>query len=269
MFQPAGRASSSLGGVVGVLPARSVAIAGGVSGHVDFHGWPTLKLERSSRRSDTMKRALKLVSLHSLDRFGDPFASALRDTIGLDAQSNNGVEAWGVAQAKDHFSQVLNLVRAGKCQILCRRQQEPVLMMSMVHLSTFVEQAAPLRRFADMIAREPEGEWGTVFGAPFTNALRHATHASDDVLTANAWGVAEAREHLKEVLDQVVSGQSQLVQRRREEPVLMTSIAVLGTFAERAPKRRFAELFAYDPALPTGGTLDIAEQPAGADEIEI
>ena len=225
--------------------------------------------EGRSTPSDTMKQALKPVPLQSLDRFGGPFASALRDTIGLEAEGTDTVHAWSVAQAKDHFSEVLDLVRTGKCQVLSRRRDEPLLMMSMGHLTTFVEQTPPLRRFADMIAHEPEGEWGTVFGAPFASALRHATHIAEDVFTADAWGVADAKGHFKQILDLVVNGQSQLVRRRREPPVLMTSIAVLADFAERAPKRRFAELFAYDPSLPTGGPLEISEQPAGADGIEI
>ena len=225
--------------------------------------------EVRSGPSDTMKQALKPVPLQSLDRFGGSFASALRDMIGLEAEGTDTVQAWSVAQAKDHFSEMLDLVRTGKCQVLSRRRDEPVLMMSMEHLTTFVEQTPPLRRFADMIAHEPEGEWAAVFGAPFANALRHATHTAEDVFTADAWGVADAKGHFKQILDLVANGQSQLVRRRRREPpVLMTSIAVLGDFAERAPKRRFAELFAYDPDLPTGVPLEISEQPAGADEIE-
>ena len=96
-------------------------------------------------------RPIPLAQLEA--RFGTTFATALRQRLHLDASDR--VEAWNVGQAKDHFSQVLDRVRDGECQLVWRRSEEPILMMSIAQLATFVELAAPKRRFADIIAHDP------------------------------------------------------------------------------------------------------------------
>ena len=88
-------------------------------------------------------------------QFGTAFASALRRSMGLDGNATGTVEAWNVGQAKDHFSEVLRRVRNGECQLVCRRSEEPVLMMSIAQLAEFVELARPKRRFTDLIAPDP------------------------------------------------------------------------------------------------------------------
>ena len=88
-------------------------------------------------------------------RFGTTFADALRRRLRLDAGSD-AVQAWNVSQAKDHFSQVLDRVRDGECQLVRRRSDDPVLMISIAQLANFVELATPRRRlFADVIAHDP------------------------------------------------------------------------------------------------------------------
>ena len=99
---------------------------------------------------------MKPIPLHQLEaRFGATFASALRHTMRRHLDAADTIEAWNVAQAKDHFSEVLDRVRDGECQLVRRRSEEPVLMMSIAQLATFVELAAPKRRFADLIAHDP------------------------------------------------------------------------------------------------------------------
>ncbi len=98
---------------------------------------------------------MKAVPLDQLEaRFGTMFAAALRQRLCVD-DGSVAVEAWNVGQAKDHFSQVLDRVRDGQCQLVRRRSEEPVLMMSIAQLANFVELAAPRRRFADIIAHDP------------------------------------------------------------------------------------------------------------------
>ena len=59
-------------------------------------------------------------------------------------------------QAKDQFSQVLDRVRDGEVQLVLRRSEDPVLMMSITQLATLIEQiATPKRQFADVIAYDP------------------------------------------------------------------------------------------------------------------
>ena len=86
-------------------------------------------------------------------RFGTTFATALRQHLHLD--TSNMVEAWNVSQAKNHLSQVLDHVRDGEPQLVRRRSEEPVLMMSVTQLATLVELATSKRRFADIIAHDP------------------------------------------------------------------------------------------------------------------
>ena len=96
------------------------------------------------------------IPLHQIEaQFGPAFTSALRCSMGLDDNSAETVEAWNVGQAKDHFSEVLGRVRNGECQLVRRRSEEPVLMMSIAQLAEFVELASPKRRFADLIAPDP------------------------------------------------------------------------------------------------------------------
>ena len=98
---------------------------------------------------------MKAIPLAQLEaRFGAPFATALRQRLHLDDASDT-IEAWNVGQAKDHFSQVLDRVRDGECQLVRRRSEDPVLIMSIAQLANFVQLAAPKRRFADVIAHDP------------------------------------------------------------------------------------------------------------------
>ena len=103
------------------------------------------------RQSGTVVKPIPLDQLEA--RFGTRFATALRQRLHLDASDT--VEAWNVGQAKDHFSEVLDRVRDGECQLVRRRSEEPVLMMSITQLAKFVELAAPKRRFADIIGHGP------------------------------------------------------------------------------------------------------------------
>ena len=98
---------------------------------------------------------MKAIPLDQLEaRFGLAFTTALRQRLHLDGTSD-AIEAWNVGQAKDHFSQVLDRVRDGECQLVRRRSEEPVLMMSITQLANFVQLAAPKRRFAEVIAHDP------------------------------------------------------------------------------------------------------------------
>ena len=99
---------------------------------------------------------MKDIPLDQLEaRFGPTFTRALRRTMRLHGDDAGTVEAWGVGQAKDHFSEMLDRVRDGECQLVRRRSEDPVLMMSVTQLATFVELATPKRRFADLIAPDP------------------------------------------------------------------------------------------------------------------
>ena len=101
------------------------------------------------------KLAMKAIPLDQLEaRFGAAFAAALRRRLQLDDASDT-IEAWNVGQAKDHFSQVLDRVRDGECQLVRRRSEDPILMMSIAQLANFVQLAAPKRRFAEVIAHDP------------------------------------------------------------------------------------------------------------------
>ena len=102
-------------------------------------------------------------------RFGPTFVRALRRMMRLHDEDAITVEAWGTEQAKDHFSEMLDRVRDGECQLVCRRSEDPVLMMSVTQLATFVELATPKRRLADLIAPDPtlpEGDALTISEAP-------------------------------------------------------------------------------------------------------
>ena len=108
---------------------------------------------------------MKDIALGQLEaRFGAPFVRALRHAVRLPTDDNELVAAWPVGQAKDHFSQVLDRIRDGECQLARRRLEDPVLMMSVTQLAAFVELAAPKRRFADAIAHDP----GLPVGLPLT-----------------------------------------------------------------------------------------------------
>lgn len=98
---------------------------------------------------------MKAIALDQLEAsFGTTFAIALRRGLQLD-DSSDTAEAWNVGQAKDHFSKVLDRVRDGECQLVSRRSEDPVLMMSIAQLASFVEAATPKRLFADVIAIDP------------------------------------------------------------------------------------------------------------------
>ena len=87
----------------------------------------------------------------------------------LHGEDANTVEAWGVEQAKDHLSEILDRVRDGECQLVRRRSEDPVVIMSVTQLATFVQLATPKRRFADLIAPDPTlpmGDVLTIFEAP-------------------------------------------------------------------------------------------------------
>ena len=88
-------------------------------------------------------------------RYGSAFIAALRQTMGLPLESASEVRVWGVGKAKDHLSEMLNRVRDGQCQVVRRRSEDPVVMMSVTQLADFIELAAPKRRFADLIAHDP------------------------------------------------------------------------------------------------------------------
>ena len=83
-------------------------------------------------------------------RYGTTFAVALRRLLLED--STTTVEAWHVDEAKEHFSRILDLVCDGKCQLVRRRSEDPVIVMSIAQLAHFVEVATPKRSFADLIA---------------------------------------------------------------------------------------------------------------------
>ncbi len=106
--------------------------------------------------SFTLLRRFKMkdVDLDQLDaRFGTTFAVALRRL--LSENTTDTAEVWSVVEAKDHFSQILDRVRDGECQLVRRRSEDPVIMISVAQLAHFVEVASPKRRFADLIAIDP------------------------------------------------------------------------------------------------------------------
>lgn len=109
-------------------------------------------------------------------RFGAAFAAAFRRTLRLRQDNAGAIEAWGVGQAKDHFSQMLNRVRDGECQLVRRRSEDPVLVMSMAQLADFVELASPRRRFADLIALDPALPVGTPLTISETATGRDHVH---------------------------------------------------------------------------------------------
>ena len=188
--------------------------------------------------------------------------------------------AWGGAQAKDHLSELMTRTLAGQCQVVRRRSDEPVLMMSVDHLGKFVGHVAPLERWAEWIAHEPEDALDVGVGMFVANAPTHAvvgraveagaaTSASSPAGRSMApWGVVKAKVHFKELLDRVLDGESQFLRRPRQEVVLLTCASALARLLDRAPKRRFADFIAYDPALPTGAPLEISEAGFGTDTVE-
>lgn len=100
---------------------------------------------------------MKDIALSQLEaRFGKAFVDALRRVVGLTGEDAGAVEAWQVGEAKDHFSEMLDRIRAGESQLVRRRSEDPVLMMSVAQLAAFVDLAAPKRRFADLIACDPD-----------------------------------------------------------------------------------------------------------------
>ena len=56
--------------------------------------------------------------------FGSAFTTALRRTMRLPTESAGEIQVWGVGKAKDHFSEMLNRVRDGECQLV-RRPHRP------------------------------------------------------------------------------------------------------------------------------------------------
>ena len=215
-----------------------------------------------------MKQVLKPIALDALeDRFGEPVADALRQVIGPDADSEDGVLAWGGAQAKDHLSELMTKALAGECQVVRRRSDEPVLMMSMERLGKFVGQIAPQERWADWIEHEPSDalDVGVCIVA---EAPTYTVVGAIGMGAAMAWGVAQAKGHFKELLDRVLDGESQFLRRRRQEVVLLTCASALARLLERAPKPRFADFIAYDPTLPTGAPLEISEAGFGTETVE-
>ena len=108
---------------------------------------------------------MKDIVLQQLEaQFGETFVRALRRTIRLRSEHQESVEPWAVGQAKDHFSEMLDRIRDGEGQLVRRRSEDPILMMSISQLAAFVEMAAPRRRFADAIAHDPD----LPIGAPLT-----------------------------------------------------------------------------------------------------
>ena len=98
---------------------------------------------------------MKPIPLKQLgDPYGVAFTKALRQTVQLQAHDAE-VQVWPVGEAKDHFSEMLNRVRDGQGQLVLRRKEDPVLMVSLGQLADFVQMAAPKRRFADLIAHDP------------------------------------------------------------------------------------------------------------------
>ena len=108
---------------------------------------------------------MKDITLGQLEaRFGTSFVRALRRTMRLGTSQAEALDAWAVGQAKDHFSEMLDRVRDGECQLVRRRSEDPVLMISVAQLAAFVELATPKRRFADAITHDP----GLPVGRPIT-----------------------------------------------------------------------------------------------------
>ena len=100
---------------------------------------------------------MKDITLDQLEaRFGASFVRALGRTMRLDTGQAEALDAWAVGQAKDHFSEMLDRVRDGECQLVRRRSEDPALMISVAQFAAFVELAAPKRRFADAITHDPD-----------------------------------------------------------------------------------------------------------------
>ena len=116
----------------------------------------------------------------------------------------------------------------------------------------------------------PLDQLETGFGTTFATALRRRLHLDDTAETVEAWNASQAKDHFSQVLDRVRDGECQLVRRRSEDPVLMMSIPQLASFVQlAAPKRRFAEVIAQDPALPVGEPLAVCEAVTGREEITL
>ena len=217
-----------------------------------------------------MKQALKPVALGPLEeRFEDSVADALRRTIGSDADRADTVLAWGGAQAKDHLSELITRTLAGECQVVRRRSDEAVLVMAADHLEQFVGYVVPRERWADWLHHEPPDDRDAGLRTFIAAAAKDiAIAGGGEPASPKPWGVAQAKGHFKEVIDRVLEGQSQLL-KRREEAVLLTCVSALVRLSAQAPKRRFSDFIAYDPALPTGAPLEITEAGLGTDEVEL
>lgn len=102
-------------------------------------------------------------------RFGPRFVRALRRMMRLHGEDASTAAAWGVEQAKDHLSEVFDRVRDGECQLVRLHSEDPVVIMSITQLATFVKLATPKRRLADLIAPDPalpRGDALTICEAP-------------------------------------------------------------------------------------------------------
>ena len=217
-----------------------------------------------------MKQALKPIAFDALeDHFGEPVADALRQAIGPEMDSEHSVLAWGGAQAKDHLSELMTRTLSGQCQVVRRRSDEPVLMMSIAHLGKFVGEVAPAERWADWIAQEPEDALDVGVGMFVANVpVRGMIGGGAEAGAPTPWGVAQAKGHFKELLDRVLDGESQFLRRPPQEVVLLTCASALAHLLERAPKPRFADFIAYDRTLPTGAPLEISEAGFGTDAVD-
>ena len=95
----------------------------------------------------------KSIAINQLERrFGQPFVEALRQTIRLTDSNTRELTPWQVGKAKNHFSEVLDRISNGEGQLVRRRTEDPVMMLTVEQLAAFVELAAPKRRFAEVIA---------------------------------------------------------------------------------------------------------------------
>ena len=105
-------------------------------------------------------------------RFGWPFAEALRQTLRLADSGTEELAALQAGEARNHFSEVLDRVHNGTGQLVRRRAEDPVMMLTMEQLATFVELAAPKRRFAEAIAHDPALPVGTPLSISDTGGAR-------------------------------------------------------------------------------------------------
>ncbi len=105
------------------------------------------------------------ISLEQFEaRFGTSFVRALRHTVGLRASGDESAKVWRAGEAKNRLDVLLDRILDGEAQLVRRRPEDSVLMLSVTQLATLVERVVSKRRFADAIEHNP----GLPVGAPLT-----------------------------------------------------------------------------------------------------